>query len=187
MKSDLRKKIKNIRNNMDITNKMNLDNLIYNRIINSKNYIKSKVIFVYVSLKEEVDTHRLINKALLDGKSVCVPKIISKDEGMEAIKINKFQDLHKSKYDILEPLNFENKVDREYIDLILIPGISFDLKGGRIGYGGGFYDRFLNYNNLHSKNIGLCYEFQIVKKVPMDGFDMGVHGIITESREMYFN
>lgn len=126
------------------------------------------VIFIYVSKKEEPDTHELIKK-LLKEKTVVVPKIVGND--IVPIKLNSFDELKKGKFGILEPKT-NNEFSVEKIDLFIIPGVSFDLKGNRKGHGFGYFDRFLK--NVKAKKIGLCYKSQIKKlnpkpwDIPMD-------------------
>ena len=104
-KNELRQLVIELRNSINETEKEALDNKIFENVVQLKEYISAKVIFIYVSYKSEVDTHRIIKKALSEGKVVCVPKIISRKEGMKALKIDNFQDLKVGCYGILEPDN----------------------------------------------------------------------------------
>lgn len=159
--------------------KENFDRVIFNKLINSKEYIYSKHIFIYVSFNNEVDTYRIIEYALKDNKCVYVPKVISKEEGMKAVQIKSVKELKEGMYGILEPASLEFAVDEQVIDLIVIPGIAFDISGGRVGYGGGFYDRFLKKLSSNVVKLALAYDFQIVDKVPTEIHDMLVDRIIT--------
>lgn len=157
------------------------DSIIYSKLVKSDEYKRANCIFIYVSYKNEVETHNIITTALEDGKIVCVPKIISLKEGMKAVKILGFNDLKVSKYGILEPALFvDNIIKPEQIDLVYLPGVAFDLKGGRIGYGGGFYDRFLSNLSKNTPRVALAYSFQIFDQVPMDEFDEHIDEVITE-------
>jgi 5-formyltetrahydrofolate cyclo-ligase len=177
-KKELRKIILEKRDNIALNERIKYDKDIFNSLINSPLYIKSKLIFVFVSYKSEVNTHEIIKHALSQGKRVCVPKVLSKSEGMHAIEIRKFDDLKSGKYGILEPETFENKINEEEIDLALIPGVAFDKSGGRMGYGAGFYDRFLVKLKKDTHKIALAYGVQIVDYIPMNEWDVKVDGII---------
>ena len=101
---------------------------------------------------------------------------------MDFIKINSLEDLEENKMGILEPKdNFNKKPDK--IDLMILPGLAFHLNGGRIGYGGRYYDRYLMDRNEVLK-ISLCYEVQIIDKIPMEEHDIEYDYLITENRAL---
>lgn len=177
-KNDVRKKILDIRDNIDEHEKQIMDYKVFTNIINSNGYKNSTNIFLFVSYNSEVDTHRIINYSLENGKRVFLPKVISREAGMETIEIKSFSDLEKSKYGILEP--YGNKyASPEEIEVVFAPGLAFDKKGGRLGYGAGFYDRYLMLLKKTTAKIGLCYSFQVIENVPMEEYDIKMDGIIT--------
>ncbi|KAJ52765.1 5-formyltetrahydrofolate cyclo-ligase [Clostridium tetanomorphum] len=178
-KKTIRKEILKIRDSLSIDEREKYNKDIFNKVIINSYYKKAKCIFIFVSYKTEVDTHKIIKKAIDDGKIVCIPKVVSKSEGMYAAQIEKFNDLEPGKYGILEPKKHCKKINEEQIDLILTPGAVFDNKGGRIGYGGGFYDRFLVKTKKSAPKIALAYNVQIINKVPMDELDVRIDGIIS--------
>lgn len=177
-KKELRQYIKEIRSSVNQEQKNYLDNLIYEKTINSDFYKSSKFIFIYVSFGNEVDTHRIINYSLANNKIICVPKIINKKEGMKAVIIQSINELQLSSFGILEPEDFQNSVDPKEIDLLFIPGLAFDNKGGRIGYGAGYYDRYLKTVREDAYKVGLAYDFQIIPSVPMETYDTFIDDII---------
>lgn len=178
-KKELRKVILEKRDSIDLSERAKYDENIFNSVINSHLYSEAKCIFVFVSYKTEVNTHEIIKHALSKGKRVCVPKVLSKSEGMYAVEINKFDDLKSGKYGILEPESFQNQIKEEEIDLALVPGVAFDNNGGRMGYGAGFYDRFLVKLKKDTPKIAIGYAMQIVDYIPMNEWDVKVDGIIT--------
>ena len=99
---------------------------------------------------------------------------------MIIVQINKFEDLEVGYYGILEPKENKLIVDETTIDSSFLPGLAFDKKGGRVGYGGGFYDRFLRKSRKDSRKIGLAYSFQVLEEVPMEQDDEFIDGIITD-------
>jgi 5-formyltetrahydrofolate cyclo-ligase len=180
-KKELRSFVDGKREKLSSAEKYNMDNSIFEKVIDHKSYISANVLFIYVSYKNEVNTHNIIKHALENNKILCVPKIISLREGMKAIRIGSFGELKEGKYGILEPqLDEEKIISPEDIDLLLMPGVAFDFNGGRVGYGGGFYDRFLKQVREDSKKIALAYSFQIFDKVPMDESDMRIDEVITD-------
>lgn len=180
-KKAIRKLIKEKKDILSLEQRQKWDKIIFDKVISSYEYRNSKVIFIFVSYNNEVDTHKIMEQALKDGKILCVPKIISKEKGMDIVQIRGFEDLEiSSDYGILEPKNNKLKIEEEKIDLSYVPGLAFDGQGGRIGYGGGFYDRFFEKTRRDSKKIGLAYKFQIFTKVPMDEHDVFIDGIITD-------
>lgn len=178
-KEQLRNHIKTIRNSMTANEKMEYDEAIYNKVINSDYYSKSKTIFIYVSFGSEVDTHRIIKHGLENNKIICVPKIINKAKGMKAVRINTMKELKANSFGILEPQTFLNTINPEEIDLMLIPGLAFDKKGGRLGYGAAYYDRFIKCARKNIYKIGLAYHFQLVSEILMEEHDMAIDDVIT--------
>ncbi|MHB9941172.1 5-formyltetrahydrofolate cyclo-ligase [Clostridium sporogenes] len=180
-KAILREKIINVRKYLTLEEKIKRDTIIKDKLQKNSSYKDSNFIFIYVSLRDEVNTHDIIKEGLKHGKRVCVPKVISTKEGMVAIEIKDFSELIEcGHYKILEPKNFQNIVDPKEIDLAILPGLAFDLKGGRLGYGGGFYDRFIPKLKREVPKIALAYDFQILKEVPKDVHDILVEEIIID-------
>lgn len=180
-KKELRKQIISIREALSQDLREEYNKKIFEKLIVREDYNNAKVIFIYVSNKSEVCTIDIIKHALDQGKTVCVPKVISKEEGMKAIKIGDLSELKKGFMDILEPEYEEAKVIKEEdIDMVITPGVAFDKEGGRLGYGGGFYDRFFKLTRKDCKNIALAYHIQLVDRVPVGKQDVKVHDIITD-------
>jgi 5-formyltetrahydrofolate cyclo-ligase len=178
-KLELRKIVSKRKSILSYSDKEKLDGIVFNKIINDNYYKASRCIFIFVSYNGEVDTHRIIKYALKDKKIVCVPKVISKKEGMISVKIDKFEDLKPGTYGILEPTDTSSTINACNIDMVFVPGAAFSKSCGRVGYGGGFYDRFLKNTNEWCKKIALAYDFQIFDEVPMEKYDVWMDGIIT--------
>ncbi|MFC1769173.1 5-formyltetrahydrofolate cyclo-ligase [Nanoarchaeota archaeon] len=138
---------------------------------------KFKNIMVYASFDGEVDTHVLINELLKQKKNVILPKI--RDRLLMPIKISGFEDLLPGRYGILEPQQ-NTTFPIKKIDLIILPGVCFDKNCHRIGFGEGYYDKFLP--KLNCPIIALAFDFQIVEKIQNDPHDVPVDLIITEKR-----
>jgi len=178
-KNDLRNKYKLTRKELSFKKKLELDEKIFNRLISHNSYKNCETLLTFVSTAIEVDTHKLISYSLQQGKKVAVPKCISGTRQMEFYLINSIDDLEVATFSVLEPkieictklLNFENSI-------CIVPGLAFDLNGYRLGYGKGYYDRFLsNYTGL---NIGVCYCSCTLNKLISGKFDRPVDLLITD-------
>ena len=149
---------------------------IKSNLFNLESYKKSKTAMFFVSFNSEVDTHSMIKESL-GKKTIVIPKVIHHE--IEPSLILDFDSLISSgKFGIPEPIEI-TKIAYKNIDLVLVPGIAFDKEGHRIGYGLGHYDRFLRKVPKAVK-IGLCFDFQLVDKVPREEHDVAVDFIVTD-------
>lgn len=155
-----------------IPNKKELSTSIVNNLINLDIYKKARVIALYNSLNDEVDTSYLINESL-KNKIVLLPRII-KDK-IVFIMINKDTLYAKSSFGVMEPIGEEYLGN---IDLIIVPGLAFDRKLNRLGFGMGYYDRYLSNKGIYK--IGLCFDEQIVEFVPVNELDIKMDMVITK-------
>lgn len=170
-KSKLRKKYIEIRKN--IKNKEKRDIEIFNKIVTSEEYKKSKLILTYVSLKEEIDTIKLIQYSLKNEKQVSVPKC--EGEIIDFYYINSIQELKEGTFGILEPDN-NNLVTNFENSICFVPGICFDKENNRIGYGKGYYDRFLK--EYQGTKIGITYRECICDKIESNEHDVKLEKVI---------
>jgi 5-formyltetrahydrofolate cyclo-ligase len=147
-------------------------------------YINSRNIMFYVATRSEVQTEEMIKMSIEMGKNVFVPIILPECLNLVPSKILDFDvELEKGKKGILEPKKeYYRLFSPENIDLIIVPGVAFDLSGNRIGRGFGYYDNFLIKVRSSTKIIALAFEIQIVEKIITKKNDIPVHGIITEKR-----
>lgn len=133
-------------------------------------YMAAKTLYGYMPYNQEVQTLPILQQALSDGKRVAVPKLYGNE--MRFIYITDFHGLANSDKGIPEPVA-DGPVADDPTALVLMPGIAFDLQGHRIGYGGGYYDRFLASEPTHP-TIALCYDFQVFPKLETEIFDIPV-------------
>jgi 5-formyltetrahydrofolate cyclo-ligase len=139
--------------------------------------------FIYVSFASEVETRGLIRRLLAEGKNVCVPLVDRSSKVMMPSRITSFEhDLAPGCFGIPEPVpGHRHPVKNSEIDIVIVPGAAFSEDGFRIGYGGGYYDRFLK--NCPAVTIGIAFDMQVVEQVPHDAErDMPVKYIVTENR-----
>lgn len=154
---------------------------IKENLFNKSFFKDSRNIFTFISFKSEVDTHNIIKESLNLGKKVSVPLTLPKTKEMLPVIIKSFEDLKPGTYGILEPDNNTNQIKLDNIDLVLVPGLAFDPQGYRVGYGGGYYDRFFKKLSKNTIKVGLAFDFQIIDKCPTNKFDLPVDYILTES------
>lgn len=178
-KKELRKRMLQLRDEQRPSDRALWDDIIFSKFTGGSDYREAKVIFIFVSFRSEVDTHRIIRKALEDGKVVGVPKVASKAEGMKVFRIDRMEDLEAGYFGVLEPKEGCPEIPSGDIDLIVMPGAAFDREGGRMGYGQGFYDRYIAEAGREIRKVALAYRMQVMDKVPMDENDMRVDDIIT--------
>ena len=141
-------------------------------------------LFVYVNFRSELETLELIRLCLSQGKRVAVPLVDASTVSMIPLLIqDPEKDLVPGYYGIPEPDPQKSlRVAAREIDAAVIPGSVFDIQGGRLGYGGGYYDRFLVNDAPQAKRIGLAFEMQVVEKVPVEPHDQPLDILITEKR-----
>lgn len=149
-------------------------------------YQNAAVILCFVSFGTEVDTHAFIKEALQEGKRIFVPYIPSKKEGMKACEIKDFSELEMGYFNILTPKEEYRRLTEEVPDLVVVPGVVFSQDGYRIGYGGGFYDRYLGAQKKPIPTIGIGFAVQVVQDVPVEPFDMPIDKLITEEKTYLF-
>ncbi len=152
---------------------------IHKHLFSHRLWEQAKTIAITISRGKEIDTKLIIEKAWAERKDVVVPKCDSKTNTMVFRKITTFHQLEQVFFGLEEPIvNKTIAVEAEGIDLMIVPGICFDLEGYRIGYGGGYYDRYLT--RYKGNTLSLAFSFQIFKKVPREPHDLPVQGLITE-------
>ena len=139
-------------------------------------YKKAKKIGIYYPIQSEIFTQDIIQELISDGKEVFLPKVI--EENIEFRKIKDFSSLEKGRFDIMEPK--DNCLTDNNLDVILIPTVGISPDGVRLGYGYGFYDRFLA--KFNTTTIALTLEKQIVKNIPKSDHDIIIDWIVTEDR-----
>lgn len=168
------------RKNLAYLNNLKANNLkIFSNVISSSDFKKSENIFIYYSTDEEIDTREMISYCLKIGKQVYIPKITGKSK-MSVSKLEYTSKLKLNKFSIYE---LDDIVENPVIDLVICPALAVNIYGYRLGYGGGYYDRFLADNKLST--IVLCLDENIINDDFKDEFDIKMDKIITESGEIF--
>lgn len=179
-KKEIRKEIISTRNSVDMIIRQKWDKTIFENLINSNFYNEAKSIFIFISYGSEVDTIRIIEHSLKTGKEVYVPKTYKDIKEMKAVKITNLTNMVKDKMGILEPIDVSKDSIGESFDLIIMPGVAFDFFGNRIGYGGGYYDKYLSSYKEKTEKVALAYHMQLLNKIETEEHDIKVDYIITE-------
>ena len=165
-----------------VANKVEKDEIILSKQLRFlEEWRSAKTVLCYVSLPEEIDTDDIIEYAWKCGKTVAVPYCKDKNGYMDFYILERFSDLHFGMFNVREPdINKCRKLADFSDSVCIVPGIAFDKQGNRLGYGKGYYDRFLKKYPFIS--IGLCYNSLIKHQLPTDEYDESVDIIVTETQ-----
>jgi len=144
---------------------------------------KANIIAITLSNQPEVDTTFIIEELWKLNKYIAVPKCNPKDRSMQFYKINSFDETERAYKNILEPIPERTElVEKEQIDVMIVPGVVFDRHGYRIGFGGGYYDRYLV--GFKGMRISLAFEEQLLNEIPRESHDLPVHILITDKNRI---
>ncbi|MCL6473272.1 MAG: 5-formyltetrahydrofolate cyclo-ligase [Firmicutes bacterium] len=156
---------------------------IETKLLELPKFRQARVILFYASFGSEVPTQNLMEDALRMGKRVVLPITDTETKRLLLREVHDVSALKKNKYGIPEPTQEDSRdIEQDLIDLIIVPGVAFDVCGHRIGYGGGYYDRFLKTISPSVPRISLAFEIQIVPEIPKEDHDLPVDEIVTEKR-----
>lgn len=161
------------RNSLDAKEIARLSKRVQELVISSKEFKSAKVVGAYYAFGSEVRTDLILEKAKSLGKKVALPSV--EGESLTFYELSSGKYLVKGRFGIMEPLPY-GPVDR--MDLLVVPGIAFDKQGYRLGYGKGYYDKFLAKKDVSS--IGLAYSFQLLESLPKDKYDRRLDAVATE-------
>jgi len=191
---EIREKKQEIRNNIATI----LENLsdkeiakktkqIEDNLFEFANFLEAKIVLLYINKKSEVASRNIIKRCLDYNKIVILPAFDTKAYKMKLMKVDALDnDLITGPRGILEPdINRCKIVPVDCVDLAIIPGVAFDEKGGRIGTGEGYYDRFIPKLSITTRKVAIALECQIIQQVPVESHDNHVDIIITEERVIY--
>jgi 5-formyltetrahydrofolate cyclo-ligase len=160
---------------------------IQERFAHSDDFNYARILASYYPVGSEVRTQRIVSIALKSNKLVALPRTVR--DHIKFYQILSNADLIPGKFGIREPSISSDSSDScvsDNIDLLLVPGIVFDTNGYRIGYGYGYYDRFIARKKNSIVSVGLAYEFQVCENVPRSDNDQKINVLVTEKRMLYF-
>lgn len=183
MKKQKRSELKKQRE--ELTGKDVLSDKIAEAFLLSELYKNSDTLLLYYSVGSEVGTKEIFHAALKDVKRVAFPVCVDGNGFMEFYYVSSEADLAEGMYGIKEPRKDCEKYDFSQGGICIVPGLSFDSQGYRLGYGRGYYDRFLS--KFKGTSIGLCYEALVSESLPTDAYDKNVNYLITDKKIYNFN
>lgn len=180
IKSELRQKYRSLRQAMPQEIKNQKDEAIANQVRRLWQYQRNNILLIYVSTSIEVDTFRIIHQAMADGKRVAVPRCVPDTRNMEFYYIDSVDELSPGMFGVLEPKATPERLYQEKDGgLCIVPAFSYDWRGYRLGYGKGYYDRFLS--RFEGNMVGICYSDCVQRSLPHGRFDRPVELLVTES------
>ena len=185
-KNNLRNKFRKLRKNLSLEEREEKSKKIAQRLFTLPEFKEAKVVMFYFSFEGEVVTEEMINAALNMGKKIVLPVIVDRQGEMEVFQVSKTykKQLKKGIFGIMEIKKPSiKKFNKNNIEMVVIPGIVFDSRRQRIGFGYGYYDRFLKKLRKEVSRVGLAYEFQVIDKIPFNRkHDINMNLVITEKR-----
>lgn len=173
-KNDIRRKIKNLRAMMLANERISASQEVFDRLESTAAFLMAQHILVYHSLSDELSTADFLSK-WKDRKKFYLPRV--NGVNLEILPYDESR-LELGAFHIEEPVG-DNIIDPETLDLIIVPGVAYDRRGGRIGRGKGFYDRLLA--ETKATKVGVGYEFQLFDEVPMEEHDVRMDAVVTQS------
>ena len=185
-KSEVRKRILAARSGLPEDELSYKSDIIRDKIVNSDIFTGAGLVLCYMDFRNEVKTGGIIREALSAGKRTGLPLVYNSgaERGLLAYEIKDLDnDVRKGAYGILEPCSEKlRKVNDSEIDLVIVPGVAFDINRQRLGYGAGYYDRFLKKLRPDCIKIGIAFDIQIMDIIPVETHDIKMDAIITETR-----
>ncbi|NDL68149.1 5-formyltetrahydrofolate cyclo-ligase [Anaerotalea alkaliphila] len=182
-KRELRREVLGIRKGMGASRLQEESGLLVRRILAEVCYQSAGRILVYRSMPGEVQTDLLIRTALADGKEVCCPRVLDKQR-MEFYAIEGLEGFVRSPFGVLEPAGEGEPAVPDRNTLVVVPGLAFDPRGNRLGYGGGYYDRYLQAHPHRLAWIALAYDFQLFPEIPAEPFDIPMDVVLTPKKRI---
>jgi 5-formyltetrahydrofolate cyclo-ligase len=180
-KKKIREKIRYLLNNLSDEDYKLKSSIITDKFLRCDEYKDAETIFIYYPFRKEINTRIIIKDALSKNKKIVLPKVSGSEIKLFFITDIK-KDLKPGSFNLLEPdISHCMEADLTSIDLVIVPGLCFDLNFNRIGYGGGFYDRILKKLNSKINIIALAFDLQIFNNIPACSHDQKVDIIMTES------
>ena len=183
-KNSLRKAVLSFRNSLDKSSVLSMSDDIFKQFLSIEKIRHASRFMLYVDFRNEVATREIISDLLDLGKEVYLPVTLKNEKKLIPKRIFSLDDLVPGAYGILEPRIDAPTIDNSLLDVVIVPGSVFDKNGYRTGYGGGYYDRFLE--NTDAIRVGVCFDFQRVDDVFPEEHDKRMDFIITEKSILSF-
>ncbi len=185
-KQEIRRHMQSQRQTLEPAQKQSWDKQIIATILAQSVYQRATSILLYMAMPQEVNLDDLLMAALASGKQVGVPRVNRQTKRMQAVRFLQDDPLVAGVFGILEPRGDAPIMRLDEIDLIIMPGLAFSENGARIGYGGGYYDRFLGNESSRPYLLAVAYDWQVFADLPVTPVDRKIDGIVTPTRVMEF-
>lgn len=154
------------------------------KFLTTELYRDAKVIMAYASTPDELQLNELFAAGFADKKTLAIPLIVGKGI-MRAVEVPSFDALEVGAFNILTvKLELRKFIEPAQIDCVIVPGAAFDVHGGRLGLGGGYYDRFLPLA-VNAKKVAFAYDFQLVDSLPLEVHDVKIDNVLTTERSVF--
>lgn len=183
-KNSLRKSVLSFRSSLDKNDVLSMSADIFRQFLSIEKIRHASRFMLYIDFRNEVATREIISNLLDLGKEVYLPVTLKEEKKLIPKRIFSLDDLVSGAYGILEPRIDAPIIDPSLLDVVVVPGSVFDKNGYRTGYGGGYYDRFLE--NTDAIRVGVCFDFQLVDDVFPEKHDKRMDFIITEKSILSF-
>ena len=186
-KQYIRRSIRAVRRGLSEAERLAHSRRVWERVAALPCYQHARVVLGYMAFDHEVLTDGLMQQAMASGKQLVLPMVLGDRQDMALYVIEDLGcDVAPGYRGILEPQPQRTRaVAPETLDLALIPGVAFDLRGGRLGFGAGFYDRLLSRLPRDIPTVGLAFDFQVIPRLPFQPHDMLLEAIVTEHRVIW--
>ncbi len=178
-KESVRKSFLDCRRQLDLSMYSDLSQRAQRQLIDSELFFRAKSLALYSPINNEVATEQIFSAARGQNKQVFYPRVVGED--LEFLEVNAIDNLVPGSFGVAEPES-GRKISIAELDLLIVPGVAFDMRGHRLGYGGGFYDRQLTDISRGTTLVGLCFEVQLCDWLPTEEHDQALDYIVTETK-----
>lgn len=181
LKSEVRKSCLSQRAALGEEERNNKSSIIQQKLENLPEFLQARVVMLFLNFRDEVETTALAKKTLELNKKLILPRCAPKGILLPIEVRDLCEDIEPGVWGIREPKLNKGETDPSEIDLIIVPGAGFNFRGDRLGYGGGYYDRFFMRLNPLTPRIALSFECQVINELPIDKHDVKMTMLITEN------
>ena len=184
-KAILRTQMRALRDQFSSQEKVLADAMIAKRLFAMPFYLEAQTVLAYLSFLNEVGTDTLIQKALRAGKRIAAPVTKRGEPLMKAYRMFDLDNVQMGEWGMREPVATDQGITPDEFDLILVPGLAFTRTGDRLGYGGGYYDRYLAKVRPSTICVGLAYDFQVIPSLTVESFDFRLDYVLTPTSTIH--
>ncbi len=185
-KQQIRRQVLEKRKTIDLWQKKEWDEKIITSIMAHPVYEKASTVMLYMAMPQEVNLDLLVEASITSGKKVGLPRVDRQTKTLHAHHYGKDDQLVAGVFGIREPDVFANEMPASEFDLLIMPGLAFGEKGERIGYGGGYYDRFIQRRDGRPFLLAVAYDWQVYPELPSTTEDKRIDGVVTPTRVITF-